>query len=159
MVLILSLFLSGCSGLSHLQERMDESYRYRVCSYDKAYALGNNDAAAHYPMRPLVAEKCPDAVQADVQQGYRDGYVEAQRNHPVTTQVSKYAPEASTHQATPRVRIHPKHQAQYECRADGSGEKVCGYNCSRIEGHWYCAKEPNLHCRKRGGRVVCIQRD
>lgn len=164
-ILVLSLFSSGCATFEEYQAHADARYRAQVCSYEKAFAFGNNDALANRPMRGMVAAKCDISIQAEVQQGYRDGYTEAKRNQPVKVQVqSSSSHHMVAHNAVDasgdisskvKPRSRHRHAAQFECHAVGDKGQICGYNCIVFDGQWHCANHPDARCVKKDHHITC----
>ena len=69
MVLSLAVFLTGC-------ESMMKDWQSTNCNKDAAYAGGMNDARAGKAMNTQYAGQCPPESQAEVREGYKNGYTE-----------------------------------------------------------------------------------
>lgn len=76
------VFLSSCAALHEMQLRSEERHRELYCSYDGAYTLGVNQAISGQSMDPTIARLCSEEVKADVQRGYREGFMSERSNRP-----------------------------------------------------------------------------
>jgi hypothetical protein len=142
------LLLSGCATFEAMKAEADARYQARVCSYEGAFTLGTNDAQADRPMRSDVAARCHDlAVRPEVSRGYREGYTQARTHQPVRVEID----HLHRRPATP-----PTRRPHYECRAVAHRDQVCGYNCTKIDDHWYCANDPSHRYVKKGKRIMMV---
>jgi len=149
-----------------------EQWRRDHCHYDGAYADGMNEARRGKPMSPQqFIGQCPVEIEAEVMDGYREGYTAGAQAAPIseppahrddraanttTTATREPAPALSTAQWVCDNTLDCKGKGW--CKDRGDGVKLCMKDGARGD---YCTSTidcgSGLWCKKGpAGLEVCM---
>ncbi len=136
LVIVIASHVFGCAAFNPSLTGTD-------CNFDQAYARGMNDGSRGRQMfSEWVGKSCAPETQADVQTGYREGYIAGRdsRPAPVVVVADRRGPAYVV--------------AQPEC-IEAYGRKACGYDCVEAYGQIMCGQHPGDNCVESYGRIRC----